>query len=58
MIKIDMNMPNCCAECPFYSGFCKGTCLADQYNILYLGGTYVDMERHLSCPLKEVDDND
>lgn len=58
MIKIDINMPNYCAECPFYSGFCKGTCLADPYSILYLGNTCVDMERHPSCPLEEVDDDE
>lgn len=58
MIKIDMDMPNYCAECNFYSGFCKGTCLADQYDILYLGNTCVDIERHPRCPLQEVEDDD
>ena len=56
MIKIDMNMPNCCDECPFYSGFSKGTCLADEWNDLYFGNIHVDIERHLRCPLQEVED--
>lgn len=58
MIKINMNMPDCCMKCPFYSGFSGGTCLADEYDSLYIGGVYADMERHPKCPLQEAEDND
>lgn len=58
MIKIDMNMPDCCMRCPFYTGYCGGTCLADSYDSLYFGNMYVEMVRHSSCPLQEVDDDD
>ena len=57
MIKIDMEMPNCCMKCPFYSGYGGGKCLVDEYDSLCLGGIYADMERHPRCPLQE-EEND
>ena len=58
MLKINMSMPKCCVECPFYSGFQKGTCFADNYNGLYFGsGFYPDLERHPECPLQEVEED-
>ena len=57
MIKIDMQMPDCCMKCPFYSGYNEGTCLADKERELWLGGIYADMEIHKYCPLQEVDDD-
>ena len=58
MIKIDMNMPDCCMKCPFYSGFGGGKCLADYWDNLFIGGIYADMERHPRCPLQEVEEDD
>ena len=58
MIKIDMEMPDCCMRCPFYSGYGGGTCLVDKYDSLYLGGIYADMERHSKGPLEEANDNE
>ena len=59
MIKIDMNMPDCCTKCPFYSGgYLGGSCLADPYNSLYFGNMHVEVFRHSGCPLQEVDEND
>ena len=57
MIKIDMQMPDCCMKCPFYSGYGGGICLADQDCELWLGGIYADMDRHNYCPLQEVEDD-
>ena len=55
MIKIDMTIPSYCSECPFYSGYNRGSCLAGD---LYFGSTCVDMERHKYCPLQEVDEDE
>ena len=57
MIKIDMQMPNNCAECPFYSGYHDGMCLASQYSELYYGGEHPEFDRHPMCPLEEVEDD-
>lgn len=57
MIKIDMQMPECCMKCPFYSGYSGGKCLVDEYDSLCIGCIYADMERHPRCPLQEVDDD-
>lgn len=57
MIKIDMEMPRRCIQCPFYRGSSSGgKCNID--DDLYFGSTYPDMERHDRCPLKEVEDDD
>ena len=58
MIKINMSMPKCCLECPFYSGFQRGTCLADNYNGLYFGDLDAEYNRHPECPLQEVEEDD
>ena len=59
MIKIDMQMPECCMKCPFYRGTSSGgACVADMDDSLYFGNTYPDMERHDRCPLQEVEDDD
>lgn len=57
MIKIDMNMPDRCTKCPFYSGYGEGKCLADEYDSFWVGSIYTDRERHPRCPLQEVDDD-
>ena len=57
MIKIDMQMPDCCMKCPFYSGYGGGTCLVDYWDDLIVG-FYADIERSPRCPLQEVEDND
>lgn len=57
MIKIDMKMPSCCIECPFYSGYDSGRCLAS-YDELRLWNNDVIIDRNSHCPLQEVDDND
>lgn len=56
MIKIDMEMPRCCIECPFYSGIQSGTCLASNGDVYGIGyrATY---DIHYNCPLEEVEDN-
>ena len=48
MIKIDMQMPDCCSECRFdtESGFCKA--MPDNFC-----GYTIDYERPEWCPLKE-----
>ena len=56
MIKIDMQMPDNCAECPFYSGYHGGRCLASQYDELYYGGEHPEFYRHANCPLEEVEE--
>ena len=58
MIKIDMEMPELCIDCPFYNGQNKGTCLADPWNDLYFGNIIREIERHPRCPLQEVEDDD
>ena len=58
MIKIDMQMPRYCCECPFYSGYNGGLCLVDEYNGFFFGSTCIEIERHPRCPLQEVDDDD
>lgn len=56
MIKIDMEMPRCCIECPFYSGIQSGTCLASDGDVYGMGyrATY---ETHYNCPLEEVEED-
>lgn len=56
MIKIDMEMPRCCIECPFYSGIQSGTCIASDGDVYGMGyrATY---EIHHDCPLEEVEDD-
>jgi len=56
MIKIDMSLPECCIKCPFYNGCKGGTCVASNWDDLYFGNTYPDMERHRDCPLKECEE--
>lgn len=58
MIKIDMEMPSCCAKCPFYSGSRYGGDCAAAYNELYFAGVDVTIWRHEHCPLQEVEDDD
>lgn len=61
MIKIDMEMPRTCSECPFYSGCQWGLCLAsnrDAWDKMDFNETYVTEERHEDCPLQEVEDDD
>ena len=49
MIKIDMEMPRRCTQCPFYRGSSSGgKCNID--DDLYFGSTYPDMEKHDRCP--------
>ena len=56
MIKIDMAMPENCKQCPFYRGsHSGGSCAADEWDELFFGNTYIDMERHRNCPLQEVE---
>ena len=55
MIKIDMQMPRTCAECPFFSGYHGGTCLASD---LYYGSEHPEFDRHIDCPLEEVEDDE
>ena len=57
MIKIDIEMPDYCMKCPFYNGYMRGTCVASPYYDLDFGSTDADMERHIDCPLQEIDDN-
>ena len=58
MIKIDMQMPDCCIKCPFYRGsHSGGVCAASEWDDLYFGNTYPDLERHYHCPLQEVEDD-
>lgn len=56
MIKIDMNMPEYCMKCPFYSGYGGGKCLVDESDSLWIGSIYAAMERHPRCPLQEVEE--
>ena len=57
MIKIDMQMPECCVKCPFYCGSRSGgECIASDYG-LYFAGTNVSVMRHYHCPLEEVEDD-
>lgn len=58
MIKIDMTMPDCCTDCPFYSGSRSGGDCAAAYNDLYFAGVHVSFQRHEYCPLEEVEDDD
>lgn len=57
MIKIDMTMPDCCTDCPFYSGSRYGGDCAAAYNELYFAGVHVSFQRHEHCPLEEVQDD-
>lgn len=58
MIKIDMEMPECCIKCPFYSGSrYGGTCAASDPDGLYFGGEWPDAYRHTKCPLQEENEN-
>ena len=57
MIKINMEMPRNCAECPFYSGSRYGGDCAVAYNELYFAGVLVSFDRHEDCPLEEVEDD-
>ena len=58
MIKIDMQMPDYCMKCSFYSGYLRGQCVASPYYDLDFSDTYADMERHKDCSLQEVNDDD
>jgi hypothetical protein len=59
MIKIDMQMPGCCMKCLFYRGsHSGGMCVVSEWEDLYFGNTYIDMERHPRCPLQEVDEDE
>ena len=55
-IEIDMGIPRCCVECPFYSGIQGGTCIASDGDVYGMGyrATY---EIHYNCPLQEVEDD-
>ena len=57
MIKIDMEMPRRCIDCPFYSGSRYGGDCAAAYNELYFAGVPVSFDRHEHCPLEEVEDD-
>lgn len=60
MIKINMDMPRTCSECPFYSGYKWGLCLASNNHIwdrFDFNETYVTEYRHEDCPLQEVYDD-
>lgn len=55
MIKIDMTMPENCMRCPFYRGsHSGGVCAASEWDDLYFGNMYPDVDRHRNCPLQEV----
>lgn len=56
MIKIDMEIPDTCATCPFYSGSRYGGDCAAAYNDLYFADTDVMLVRHQHCPLQEVEE--
>jgi hypothetical protein len=57
MIKINMEMPDCCMKCLFYRGsHSGGKCAVD--DDLYFGNTYADIDIHDYCPLQEVEDDD
>ena len=55
MIKIDMQMPDSCTKCPFYSGYNEGKCLAQEYGDMFFSGSEF-LERHPRCPLQEVEE--
>lgn len=58
MIKIDMQMPDCCIKCPFYRGsWSGGSCSASEPDGLYFGNELPDCYRHDNCPLQEVEDD-
>ena len=56
MIKIDMQMPDCCMKCPFYNGYREGQCLAQEYGDIYFNGYDAMVDRHPRCPLEEVEE--
>ena len=61
MIKIDIQMPRTCSECPFYSGYNWGLCLASKrepWDQIDFSATYVTEYRHEDCPLEEAGDDD
>ena len=61
MIKIDMQIPRTCSECPFYSGYKWGFCLASDrevWDFIDFSTTYVTEYRHEDCPLQEVEDDE
>lgn len=58
MIKIDMEMPDYCKECPFYSGYRNGTCLADPWDNIYFGNVNIEYERAARCPIQEVEEDE
>lgn len=56
MIKIDMTMPENCMRCSFYRGsHSGGACAASEWDDLYFGNMYPDVDRHRNCPLQEVE---
>ena len=56
MIKINMQMPDCCMKCAFYRGSSSGGfCSADEWNELNFCEIWAAMDRHPKCPLQEVD---
>lgn len=56
MIKIDIQMPKCCMECPFYRGsYSRGSCTVSGYD-LYFGNMWPDVDRYSGCPLEEVEE--
>ena len=58
MIKIDMQMPDCCMKCPFYNGYREGQCVAQEYGDIYFNEYDAVVGRHPRCPLEEVKDDD
>lgn len=60
MISIkDMSMPDCCMECPFYSGVDHGTCLVKGWQG-YFGSRMGEQEigRQEWCPLVEIEESE
>ena len=55
MIKIDMQMPDSCTKCRFYSGYNEGKCLAQEDEYMCFSGSEF-LERHSDCPLQEVEE--
>ena len=55
MIKIDMEMPKSCIDCPFlhHDYFGDFTCGAQDFETI----DYVEGERADDCPLEEVEDS-
>ena len=54
MVKIDIEMPNSCSECPLYKAttddFYNFSCALLEHEYVFVGYT---VERHADCPLIE-----